>query len=291
MLALYRPGRQAEALEVFAQARRRLDDDLGLDPGPALRRMQHAVLAQDPELDVAAGQVVKKKDRSTVPGTATRLIERRSERLQLDHAWARGRLVTLIGPPGAGKSRLAMEVSRLTEGAVWYISVEQIPAEQIPAEQIPAEQIPAEQIPAEQSVVAAVLDIVAPSSRAMDARQGVVDALSARDGLLVLDACEGRLGEVAGDVEALLSACPGVRVLTTSRELLGLLDEALFPIGPLPEDDAIALLADRACLVAPTFTRAPGDEPSADRLCALVAVLEVVLPPVEAKPWRWPARS
>jgi hypothetical protein len=177
-----------------------------------------------------------------------------------------------------------MEVSRLTEGAVWYISVEQIPAEQIPAEQIPAEQIPAEQIPAEQSVVAAVLDIVAPSSRAMDARQGVVDALSARDGLLVLDACEGRLGEVAGDVEALLSACPGVRVLTTSRELLGLLDEALFPIGPLPEDDAIALLADRACLVAPTFTRAPGDEPSADRLCALVAVLEVVLPPVEAKP-------
>jgi predicted ATPase/DNA-binding SARP family transcriptional activator len=250
MLALYRSGRQAEALEVFAQARRRLVDDLGLDPGPALRRMQHAVLAQDPELDVASLQLVKNKDRSTVPGAATRLIGRRRERLQLDHAWARGRLVTLIGPPGAGKSRLAIEVSRLVEPAVWYISVEQIPAEQ--------------------SVAAAVLDVVTPSSRAMDARQGVVDALSARDGLLVLDACEGRLGEVAGDVEALLSSCPGVRVLTTSRERLGLLDEALVPVGPLPEDDAIALLVDRACLVDPTFTLAPGDEPGADRLCALV---------------------
>jgi predicted ATPase len=87
---------------------------------------------------------------------------------------------------------------------------------------------------------------------------------------LVLDACEGRAGEVAAEVEALLRTCPALRVLGTSRERLGLLDEALVPIGPLPEEDALALLVDRARLVDPAFVVAPEEVATADRLCALV---------------------
>ena len=94
--------------------------------------------------------------------------------------------------------------------------------------------------------------------------------LSGSDGLLVLDACEGRVREVAAEVEALLMTCPALRVLGTSRERLGLLDEALVPIGPLPEEDALALLVDRARLVDPAFVVAPGEVATADRLCALV---------------------
>ena len=185
-----------------------------------------------------------------MPGAATRLIGRTLERGELDEAWTRSRLVTLVGPPGAGKTRMALEAARSAGTVVWWVSVEQLPGEQ--------------------SVAAAVLDAVAPSSRAVGARQGVAEALSGSDGLLVLDACEGRTEEVAAEVEAALGTCASLRVLATSRERLGLLDEALVPIGPLPEDDALALLVDRARLVDPAFVVAPGEVATADRLCALV---------------------
>jgi predicted ATPase len=250
MLALYRSGSQAEALDAYAEARRRLVDDLGLEPGPGLRRMEHAVLSQDPGLERAGPTSAPGRPSSSVPGAATRLIGRARERSELDEAWTRARLVTLVGPPGAGKTRLVLEAARSAGTAIWWVSVEQLPTEQ--------------------SVAAAVLDAVAPSSRAVDARQGVADALSGSDGLLVLDGCESRTEEVAAEVEALLRACASLRVLATSRERLGLLDEALVPIGPLPEDDAMALLVDRARLVDPGFVIAPGEVATADRLCALV---------------------
>jgi predicted ATPase len=250
MLALYRSGSQAEALDAYAEARRRLLDDLGLEPGPALRRLEHAVLSQDPALERPSPSGSGPPPGSRVPGAATRLIGRTRERAELDEAWTRARLVTLVGPPGAGKTRIALESARSAGTVVWWVSVEQLPSEQ--------------------SVAAAVLDFVAPSSRAVGARQGVVDALSGSDGLLVLDACEGRTEEVAAEVEALLGACSSLRVLTTSRERLGLLDEALVPIGPLPEDDALALLVDRARLVDPAFMVAPAEVAAAGRLCALV---------------------
>ncbi len=250
MLALYRSGCQAEALDAYGEARQRLVDDLGLEPGPALRRMEHAVLSQDPGLERAGAPAAQRQSRSGVPGVATRLIGRSLERRQIDEAWARGRLVTVVGPPGAGKTRIALEATRDAGPAVWYVSVEQVPAEQ--------------------SIAAKVLDVVAPSSHALDARRGALDALSGSDGLLVLDACEGRLSEVATEVGALLAACPALRVLATSRERLGLLDEALVPVGPLPEEDAIALLVDRARLVDPTFALGPAEAATAGRLCALV---------------------
>ena len=265
MLALYRAGRQAEALDAYAECRRRLLDDLGLDPGTALRRMQQAVLAQDPALDppvrvvqaAGAGTEARGATRraatpepNRVPGTSTRLIGRTSEQRDLAEAWQRSRLVTLLGPPGAGKTRLALELARTAGPPVWYVALEQLPGSQ--------------------SVAGAILDVVAPSSRAADPAEGVASALGSAPALVVLDGCEARQTEVARDVERLLAACPRIRVLATSRERLGILDEALVQVGPLGAADAVELLVDRARLVDPRFGLGPDEAATADRLCALV---------------------
>lgn len=250
MLALYRAGRQAEALDAYAECRRRLIDDLGIDPGPGLRRMQQAVLAQDLSLEPPIASAGARELRPRLPGTSTRLIGRAREQQALADVWGRARVVTLVGPPGAGKTRLAVEAARSLAGPVWYVALDQLASER--------------------SVAAAVLDVVAQSSLATDARLGMLAALGDASGLLVLDGCEARPQDVAMEIEAILAACPGVRVLATSQERLGVFDESLIPIGPLAEEEARELLVDRATLVDPHFEIRPDEVATADRLCGLV---------------------
>ncbi len=273
MLALYRAGRQADALDAFAECRRRLVDDLGLDPGPALRRMQQAILSQDPSLEASeppgsADTAASAQGGSAsipsappspprIPGVSTRLIGRAAEQRDLADVWSRARLATLLGPPGAGKTRLALEVARDDPGPVWFVSLEQMADSQ--------------------SVAGTILDVVAPSSRASDAMTGVVGALGEASGLLVLDGCEARADEAARTIDGILAACRQLRVLATSRERLGILTGAVLPVGPLVARDAIDLLVDRARLVDPNFRLDPGEEVLADRLCALVDRLPLAL--------------
>jgi DNA-binding SARP family transcriptional activator/predicted ATPase len=254
MLALYRSGRQAEALDAYANARRRLVDDLGIEPGIGLRQMQLAVLAQDAWLTAApsdaSASAPPQPAPPAIPATSTRLIGREHEQHELSEVWARTRLATLVGPPGAGKTRLAVDAATHIGGAVWYVAIEQLPSGQ--------------------TVAAAILDLVDPSSRAIDAAQGARDALAPADGLLVLDGCEVRKDEIVRLVDRLLHASPALRILATSRARLGLGDEAILRVGPLPADDARSLLIDRARLVDPAFAIVGPDAEAADRLCSLV---------------------
>ena len=114
MIALYRCGRQAEALQAYQDARRRLVEDLGVEPGPALRELQDAVLRQDASLDFVVRPV--ELPRELDPAAAPALAGRSAELERLREAWRRagsgkGALIALSGPAGMGKTRLAAELA------------------------------------------------------------------------------------------------------------------------------------------------------------------------------------
>src|SRR5581483_12017054 len=124
MLALYRSGRQADALETFQEARRVLADELGLEPGPDLRRLQEAILAHDPGI---AAVPVDRRRRGNLPAASTSFVGRDGELGEVAARLREHRLVTLTGPPGVGKSRLALETARALEqecsDGIWVVEL------------------------------------------------------------------------------------------------------------------------------------------------------------------------
>ena len=217
MLALYRSGRQAEALEAFGQARRVLAEQLGVEPGPGLQRLQAAILAHDPAL--ASVPAVAVAPRGRLPAPVTSLVGRQQALAEATELVGRHRLVTLIGPPGVGKSRLALEAARAVEhdfaGGVWFVELARAAR------------------PADVArVVARTLDARGPAP-SRDPLARVVQRLRQGNVLLVLDGCEPVIEEAARVAAGVLAECPGVRVLATSREVLHLQGEVRFVVVPL----------------------------------------------------------
>ncbi|RAY11066.1 AfsR/SARP family transcriptional regulator [Actinomadura craniellae] len=256
--ALYRAGRPSEALESYERLRTELADELGLDPGPELAALHQAILTQDPALDAPAAGA---RPRTNLHAPASPLIGRDDAVTEICArlaAEATGRLVTLTGPGGVGKTRLAVEAAgRLADGfpdGVWLV---ELAALDRAAVRQPAGALT--------DLVMRVLDVRDAPGGSGSPVDRLATALAARRTLLVLDNCEHIVEPVAELVAALLRAAPGLRVLATSREPLGPSGEVVWNVPPLevpgrdaalPELErtaAVRLFADRAAAAARGF--------------------------------------
>jgi predicted ATPase/DNA-binding SARP family transcriptional activator len=261
MRALYQTGRQTEALAVHRAFRDRLDDELGLVPSATLQRLQGQILRHDPALDRPTSAPAP--DRAPIaepvddvaPEVPMRppidLLGRTRDLAELVAALRYTRVVTLVGVGGVGKTLLALHAAadlaaEHPDGA----ALVELAGVRDPA-----------------VVADAVSTALGVQQRAaLDVPSRLVEFLRPKRILLVLDNCEHLVAAVAGLVENVVARCPGVVVLATSREPLGVAGEQLRPLAPLEVPSvgiidpteaaavpAVRLLLDRAAAAAPGF--------------------------------------
>jgi predicted ATPase/DNA-binding SARP family transcriptional activator len=248
MIALYRSDRQADALSAYRRIRRLLAGELGLEPSAALRELEQAILRH--ELGPARGPETP----HNLPGRLTSFVGRERELALLERRLTESRLVTLTGIGGAGKTRLALEAAAralLTfSDGVWFIDLASLTDSALLAQE-----------------VATVLRIEPRPDRAIV--EELRDYLRSRQLLLVLDNCEHLVDACSDLASGLLSTCPELRILATSREPLGTRGERCEVVSPLPVPaagasgadvttcDSVRLFLDRALAVRPQLMVTP----------------------------------
>ncbi|WP_030659907.1 BTAD domain-containing putative transcriptional regulator [Streptomyces rimosus] len=257
MDALAAQGRQAEALARYERVRENLADVLGTGPGAALRERHLRLLRAEhpgPADSVQAGP-------GNLPAPLTSFIGRDDGLARIDALLAAGRLVTVLGPGGAGKTRLAVEAARRHRPA-YRDGVRMI---DLASATEPAK-VGAALLAAIGLRRSALFDASATlRGDPVEELDVLAEQLGGRESLLVVDNCEHLIDAVAHLIAALLARCAGLRVLATSREPLAIDGEALVPLGPLtlPEPDAdveearrtasVRLFTERAAAVRPGF--------------------------------------
>jgi predicted ATPase/DNA-binding SARP family transcriptional activator len=256
MLALYRSGRQADALESYREARTVLLDELGLEPGPELKELEQAILRQDEAL------ARRSLPESNVPAPVSSLVGRGRELEEISAA-LRGetRLLTLTGPGGAGKTRLAIEAlnalaQEMLDGA-FFVSLEAIRDDAL---LLPA--------------IAQALEVRESGERSL--LDSLRERLAGRRALVLLDNFE-QLADAAPLLAQLLEATPGLSFIVTSRSALRLSGEREYPVQPLGRSDSVALFVDRARSADPSFELTPENTAAVEELCERLDDLPLAL--------------
>ncbi|MEU5876781.1 BTAD domain-containing putative transcriptional regulator [Spirillospora sp. NPDC047279] len=247
--ALYLSGRQNDALASYQDLRHRLATELGVDPGPEIAALHLSILNQD----VAAAPVPPTpppapRPRTGLPLPLTGLIGRADAIEEVGALLAAGRLVTLTGPGGVGKTRLAVETARRSPSEACLVEL---------ASATRSDEVP--------ELVATALGIRDDTTGGLTAK--LTGALQAKSTLLVLDNCEHVAGPVADLTSALLRAAPDLRVLATSRRPLNVSGEVLWNVQPLAGADAVELFVARATAAAPGFALTAGNETAVAAIC------------------------
>jgi predicted ATPase/DNA-binding SARP family transcriptional activator/DNA-binding CsgD family transcriptional regulator len=261
MLALYRSGRQAEASAVYQRTRERLVEELGMEPGAELQSVLKGILKHDPGLAHQAALSAP----ANLPLQLTSFIGREKELRELDQLVRESRLVTLAGPGGCGKTRLALRIGanitdRFPDG-VWFIDLSALTEPDFVSQ-----------------AVATSLGITEQPGRT--SLLSVCDHLQGRSALLILDNCEQILDAAARMAEVLVKTCPDLHVLATSRERLRVEGEHLYQLPPLAlpdagllavaeleQSEAVQLFVDRARMSVPSFSVTSQNALSVAQLC------------------------
>jgi DNA-binding SARP family transcriptional activator len=262
-------GNQAEALSQYERLEEALSNELGMDPNASSRALREEILSgTSPERGRDQGTLTKDSasfDRHNLPAPRTSFVGRQREMVEIKRALAMTRLLTLTGVGGSGKTRLALEVARDLVGAypdgVWLVELAPLSeGELVPkalAEAIGIPEIPGRQI-----------------------TEVLVSSMRTKEQLVVMDNCEHLIEATALLVDTLLDACPGLRILATSREPVDVAGELNWPVPSLSVPDgqsstleelegyeSVRLFVERARHRNPSFSLTPEDAPAVARIC------------------------